>query len=314
MAVYVDDMNLRADVPGGAHVVRGRWSHLVADSEAELRAFATQLGLRESWIQHPGQIGVHFDVTAGKRQQAIDLGAQAVTWREAGEHFARQRDAQRVRERCGDIGCAEHPGDDPGAAVPEARQRHSWGETTCDGRKVCFRKGCGMEAEQRWNPATNRPLVIYQRDGARVVSDRVPPCGSELPGGDLSAEERKHLATAADRNAAEAYRAGDLDRAFRLVTDARCLDPGRSQTWDERERQLAAKARQRQPEQQPAEPAREPAEPAAIEAETRRWLDWNAGLPKGLCGPEWRNCPEHGPKAGRPRMQEAGTRQREGAA
>src|SRR5260221_2889853 len=107
-----------------------------------------------------------------------------------------------------------------------------------------------MGAQQRWNPAARRPLVIYQRNGVGMVSGRVPHCGSEFPGGDLSAEERKHLATAADRKAGEAYRAGDLDRAFRLVTDARCLDPGRSQTWDERERQLGAKARQRQPEQE----------------------------------------------------------------
>jgi hypothetical protein len=309
MAVYVDDMNLRADVPDGDQVVRGRWSHLYADTEAELRDFARQLGLRESWIQHPGQIGVHFDVTASKRQQAIRQGARPVTWREAGEHFARQREAQRAQERCDDIGCTEDPGDDRGAPVPETRQRHSWGKTTTrDGQKVCFRKGCGMEAQQRWNPATRRPLVIYQRNGVRIVSDRVPPCGSELPGGDLSREERKHLATAADRKAAEAYRAGDLDRAFRLVTDARCLDPGRSQTWDERERQLGAKARQHQPEQEPAEPA----DPAVIEAETQHWAHWNAGLPKGLCGPEWRNCPEHGTAAARARTR--GAREREGAA
>jgi len=313
MAVYVDDMNLRADVPDGDQVVRGKWSHLYADTEAELRAFAKQLGLRPEWIQHPGEIGVHFDVTARKRQQAIRQGARPVTWREAGEHLARQREAQRAQERCDHIGCTEHPGDDPDAPVPEARQRHSWGETTTrDRRKVCFRKGCGMEAQRRWNPATRRPLVIYQRNGVRIVSDRVPPCGSELPGGDLSAEERKHLAAAADRKAAEAYRAGDLDRAFRLVTDARCLDPGRSQTWDERERQLAAKASQRQPEQEPKDPAEEPADPAVIDAETQQWAHWNAGLLKGLCGPEWRQCPEHGTAAVRARRQEA--RERQGAA
>jgi hypothetical protein len=150
--------------------------------------------------------------------------------------------------------------------------------------------------------------VIYQRNGVRIVSDRVPPCGSQLPGGDLSDQERQHLATAADRKAAEAYRAEDLDRAFRLVTDARCLDPSRSQTWDERERQLGAKARQRQPEQEP----KQPADPAVIAAETQQWAHWNAGLPKGLCGPEWRQCPEHGTAAVRARMHEA--RERQGAA
>jgi len=309
MAVYVDDMNLRADVPDGDQVVRSRWSHLYADTEAELRAFAKPLGLRESWIQHPGETGVHFDVTTSKRQQAISQGARPVTWREAGDHFARKREAQRGRERCDDIGCTEYPGDDPGAPRREPkRQRHCWSQAQGEGRKVCLRDGCGMGAQQWWNPATRRPLVIYQRNGVRIVSDRVPPCCSELPGGDLSAEERKHLATAADRKAAEAYRAGDLDRAFRLVTDARCLDPGRSQTWDQRERQLGAKARQRQPEQEP----KDPAGPAVIDAETQQWAHWNARLPKGLCGPEWRQCPEHGTAAVRARLQQP--REREGAA
>ncbi len=81
-----------------------------------------------------------------------------------------------------------------------------------------------MGAHQRWNPGTGRPLVIYERGGVRVVSEHLPPCGSELAP-ETSAAERKRLAEAADRKAGEAFRAGDLDRAFRLVTDARCLDP-----------------------------------------------------------------------------------------
>jgi Protein of unknown function (DUF4031) len=316
MTVYVDDMNLRADVPSGDHVVRGRWSHLYADTEEELRAFAKRLGLRDSWIQHPGEAGVHFDVTSSVRQRAIRQGAQAVTWREAGEHMARQRQAQRAQERCGDIGCTGHPGDDPDApqTQPQGRQRHSWSETVREGRKVCLREGCGMGAEQRWNPATSRPLVIYSKDGQRLVSERVPPCGSELPGSEISTEERKHLAGAADRQAAEAYRAGDLDRAFRLLTDARCLDPERSRTWDEHERRLKAKA---DPSRQP-EPDEPPADSAVIEAETQKWAEWNAGLPKGLCGPEWHRCPEHGVNAQRGRARQAAAEQaakeREGAA
>jgi hypothetical protein len=317
MTAYVDDMGLQATVQNGDQQVTGKWCHLFADTHEELMAVAEKAGLNPKWIQDAGTPDEHFDVTGKKILAVVKAGAQPVSWRFTGQYFAerhdRARGAERAQERCDDIGCAEQPGDDPDAPVPEARQRHSWGErTTRDGRKVCFRKGCGMEAEQRCNPATRRPLVIYQRNGVRIVSDRVPPCGSELPGGDLSAEERGHLAAAADRNAAEAYRAGDLDRAFRLVTDARCLDPGRSRTWDERERQLAARARQRHPDPEPDEPASRPADPAVIEAETQQWLDWNAGLPRGLCGPEWRNCPEHGTAAARARTQEA--REKEGAA
>jgi len=318
MTVYVDDMNLRADVPSGDHVVRGRWSHLYADTEEELRAFAKRLGLRDSWIQHPGEAGVHFDVTSSVRQRAITQGARPVTWREAGEHMARQRQAQRS-ERAQEAPSAEEQehGQRPTKAQrpAEGRQRHSWGETTTDdGRKVCFRNGCGMEAEQRWNPATNRPLVIYSKDGQRLVSERVPPCGSELPGSEISTEEKKHLAEAADRQAAEAYKARDLDRAFRLLIDARCLDPERSRTCDEHEKRLKTKA---DPSRQP-EPDEPPANPAVIEAETQKWAEWNAGLPKGLCGPEWHRCPEHGVNAQRERAQQAAAEQaakeREGAA
>ena len=48
MAVYVDDLSLHADVPDGAKVVRGRWSHLFADTEDELRAFAASMGLNQA--------------------------------------------------------------------------------------------------------------------------------------------------------------------------------------------------------------------------------------------------------------------------
>ncbi len=88
MAVYVDDLNVRADVPDGARTVRGRWSHLFADTEEELRAFAAKIGLKESWIQHPGEAHVHFDVVGRMRQRAVAAGATPVTWRQAGEFFA----------------------------------------------------------------------------------------------------------------------------------------------------------------------------------------------------------------------------------
>lgn len=51
--------------------------HLMADSEDELDAFATELSLRRSW-RHDD----HYDLTANKRQQAVAAGAQEVTSRE----------------------------------------------------------------------------------------------------------------------------------------------------------------------------------------------------------------------------------------
>ncbi|GAT01321.1 DUF4031 domain-containing protein [Mycolicibacterium fortuitum] len=93
MTVYVDDVRIRATV--GRH--DAVWSHLFADTQDELHAFAARLGLRRSWFQDPVKSGKpfkarpgsrashnwHYDVTEGKRCQAVALGAVEVSWREA---------------------------------------------------------------------------------------------------------------------------------------------------------------------------------------------------------------------------------------
>jgi hypothetical protein len=58
---------------------RGRtWAHLVSDeSLEELHAFADRLGLRRAWFQ-----GDHYDVPAEVRDEALALGAEAVSSRE----------------------------------------------------------------------------------------------------------------------------------------------------------------------------------------------------------------------------------------
>ena len=92
MAVYVDDMGMPARVGG----FNARWSHLIADSQEELHAFAARLGLKRAWFQDPTVNGKpspatpgtfhaetwHYDVTASKRALAIRLGAVAVSYRE----------------------------------------------------------------------------------------------------------------------------------------------------------------------------------------------------------------------------------------
>lgn len=87
MTVYVDD----AHIPAQVGTIRARWSHLFADTQPELHAFAARIGLRRSWFQpgrpvsgRPSRLW-HYDVTDGKRHQAIAAGAVAVTWREAVE-------------------------------------------------------------------------------------------------------------------------------------------------------------------------------------------------------------------------------------
>lgn len=99
MTVYVDDMRRPATVGR----LRGRWSHLTADTPEELHDFAAQLGLRRDWFQGvckfgscPRRDGVcrhfHYDVVDGKRSAAIVAGAKAVTLRQMGEITSARKD------------------------------------------------------------------------------------------------------------------------------------------------------------------------------------------------------------------------------
>ena len=86
MTVYVDDSNIAAAVQNGRVTHTSRWSHLWADTEQELHDFAGRLGLRRSYYQGAPEHEIwHYDLTEGKRWQAIRQGAVAVTWRESAE-------------------------------------------------------------------------------------------------------------------------------------------------------------------------------------------------------------------------------------
>jgi len=79
MTVYVDNFRVPARV--------GRlvgWSHLSADTAAELHEFAARLGLRRSWFQDKGDGRWHYDVVDSMRSEAIRLGAVPVDIREFG--------------------------------------------------------------------------------------------------------------------------------------------------------------------------------------------------------------------------------------
>lgn len=97
MTVYVDD----AHIPARVGVIRSKWCHLFSDtSDEELHAFARKIGLRRSWFQHPGdplQVRRHYDVTEGKRAQAVAAGAVEISWLEAGRMAMRER--KRLAER-----------------------------------------------------------------------------------------------------------------------------------------------------------------------------------------------------------------------
>jgi hypothetical protein len=70
VAVYIDD---------AVHPWRGeRWAHLMADTLPELHALAQRLGIpRRAFQNRPS--GAHYDVPAPLREQAIALGAHAIS-------------------------------------------------------------------------------------------------------------------------------------------------------------------------------------------------------------------------------------------
>ncbi len=103
MTVYVDRAFIPATVPNGSRSVRSRWSHLSADTVAELHEFAERLGLRRAWFQPDSESirgGWHYDVTATKRALAVRLGAQEVDSYELVEIMGRPgRETQKVEPK-----------------------------------------------------------------------------------------------------------------------------------------------------------------------------------------------------------------------
>jgi hypothetical protein len=64
--IYVDDHF--------AQFGRMKMCHLLSDESLdELHAFAAQLGMKRSWFQNGS--APHYDVSKGKREEAIQLGA-----------------------------------------------------------------------------------------------------------------------------------------------------------------------------------------------------------------------------------------------
>jgi hypothetical protein len=105
VTVYVDDIRRAA----GRAEIRGyagrdaRWSHLMADTPAELADVARQLGLRPRWLQNPGTHREHYDVTETVRRGALALGAQAITYPRGLAGLIESRRAQcecRVLSEC----------------------------------------------------------------------------------------------------------------------------------------------------------------------------------------------------------------------
>jgi hypothetical protein len=233
MAVYIDETRLwvgSQDTP---------WSHLFADTDDELHAFAAKLGLDSECFElgkHPWLN--HYDVTAGKRQQAIRLGATPVALRQAKRIISAQAQAETSR----------------GDSNQARSKRHSW-DTHDNHHKTC--RDCGIKVLARPHPYERRWYQEYTTtttttDGRCFVADRVPPCEPAAQPRPVADDQRVLHASELDHAAGRAWQQGDLQRAARLIADARALDPARSQLWDQREATIAAAAPRPGPSREPA--------------------------------------------------------------
>ena len=73
--IWVDDMRRSARPANYRGHGIPRWSHLFAETPAELAAFARQLGLSPAWLQYAGTHREHYDVTDTVRRRAVQAGA-----------------------------------------------------------------------------------------------------------------------------------------------------------------------------------------------------------------------------------------------
>ena len=94
MTVYLDDWRQHARLGP----VDDRWSHLVADSDEELHAFAAAMGMRREWFQDKSgrPHHAHYDLPERARPEALAGGAVEITWRQLGRMLRDRRFADTV--------------------------------------------------------------------------------------------------------------------------------------------------------------------------------------------------------------------------
>lgn len=90
MTIYVDPL------AGWGWKMRGREiqsCHMFTDALdlEELHAFAEQIGLRRIWFQ-PHRVAPHYDLTPGRRLQALQLGAVETNRRTASAIWRARRE------------------------------------------------------------------------------------------------------------------------------------------------------------------------------------------------------------------------------
>lgn len=90
--IYVDNNRIKTRVGNRC----GRWSHLFAwpANDNELIAFARKIGLKADWIQKPGTVEAHFDVTDTFRSKALSHGAAFISAHDYGQLLRNEKPYQ----------------------------------------------------------------------------------------------------------------------------------------------------------------------------------------------------------------------------
>lgn len=83
MSVYVDPL-----IDYGWKL--GPSCHMTADTIEELNEFSIKIGLKVSWLQKSSRGIDHYDLTKGKRIQAVKNGAIEITVREAAKRYVKK--------------------------------------------------------------------------------------------------------------------------------------------------------------------------------------------------------------------------------
>lgn len=104
MTVYVDGAMIKASVPHQGRQVTSKWCHLTADTETELLAFTSSIGMKAEWWQTCKRacgpegkpcIHWHFDVTQKRRADAVRAGAVEIDMRQMSAILAGRRAEQK---------------------------------------------------------------------------------------------------------------------------------------------------------------------------------------------------------------------------
>jgi len=95
MSVYVDKLMSSLKSKVWRHTAA---CHMVADTEEELFHFAQSIGLRRCWYQvSKGGLG-HYDLTSGKRKQAVKAGAVEISYLAMARDFIRPAQILQIRK------------------------------------------------------------------------------------------------------------------------------------------------------------------------------------------------------------------------